>query len=98
MRTDEKPDLNAGDCERPKPSAGYPAEGKAALDQRTPGTNLNRHNTRILPTPVVLRGEYNKLASNPKCGRRGAVGVLAKKYRVSQNAVRKALKKKGNQV
>jgi len=97
MRNDENPDLTALERESQKSLAGYPAEGKAALDQRTSGTKLTRHNTRILPTPVVLRGEYNKLASNPKCGRRAAIGVLAKKYRVSQNAVRKTLKKRGNQ-
>lgn len=98
MRSVEEPDLTAENTERPKPLAGYPAEGKAALDQRTAGTKLNRHKTRILPTPIALRGEYNKLARNPKCGRRGAIGVLAKKYKVSQKTVIKTLKKKANQV
>jgi hypothetical protein len=98
MRNDDDPDLKAKDPAKSRPLAGYPAESKTALDQRTAGTKLNRYNTRILPSSIVLRGEYNRLASSPKCGRRRALGVLAKKYRVSQKAVIKTLQKKGDHV
>lgn len=97
MGSDKDPDLKVQDPERPAPLPGYPAQGKDPLEPRITGTKLSRHNTRILPTPIVLRGEYNKLVRNPKFGRRSAVGVLARKYRVSQSAVIKTLKKKGNQ-
>jgi len=98
MRNDNESDLKAKGRAGSRPLAGYPAESKTALDQRTAGTKLSRYNTRILPSPIVLRGEYNRLASSPKCGRRSALGVLAKKYRVSQKAVIKTLKKKGDNV
>jgi hypothetical protein len=94
MRNDEDPDSKADGHQRPKQQAGYPPDAKAALDQRAGGTKLSRHTTRILPTPIALRAEYNKLASKPKCGKRGAIAVLAKKYKVSESAVRKALEKK----
>jgi len=94
MQDDEDLDLKADAHDRAKPQAGYPADAKAALDQRAGATKLSRHTTRILPTPIALRAEYNKLASKPKCGKRGAIAVLAKKYKVSESAVRKALEKK----
>lgn len=94
MPDNEDPDSKTGGQEHPKQPAGYPVEGKTTLDQRAAGTKLSRHTTRILPTAIVLRAEYNKLASKPKCGKRGAIAFLAKKYKTSESAVRKALEKK----
>ena len=94
MQDDKDPDSKAGGRAHANQQAGYPAEGKAALDQRAAGTKLSRHTTRILPTYFALRAEYNKLAAKPKCGKRGAIAFLAKKYKTSESAVRKALDKK----
>lgn len=98
MRDDKEPDIEEQGGERPKPLAGYAAESKAALDQRASAAKFNRHTTRVLPTPIALRAEYKMLANNPKCGKRGAIGVLAKKYHVSQAAVQKALEKKTRKI
>jgi hypothetical protein len=94
MHDNEDPDTKAGGDEHPKQPAGYPVEGKPTLEQRAGGTKLSRHTTRILPTYFALRAEYNKLAAKPKCGKRGAIAFLAKKYKTSESAVRKALEKK----
>jgi hypothetical protein len=94
MRDDENPDVKVEGRDRPKPAAGYTVENRSALDSRASASKLSRHTTRVLPTPIALRAEYRKLANNPKCGKRGAISVLAKKYKVSQTAVKKALEKK----
>jgi hypothetical protein len=96
MPNRDKPESKAQRSAKLTPLAGYPAESKTVLDQRAARAKLNRYNTRILPSPIALRGEYNRLASSPKCGRRGALAVLAKKYRVSQAAVIKVLQNKGD--
>lgn len=93
MLDDEDTGSVVAASEHSKHPAGYTVDGKTTHDQRA-ATKLSRHTTRILPAPIALRAEYNKLASKPKCGKRGAIAVLAKKYKTSESAVRKALEKK----
>ena len=98
MRDDDDQEVEEREGDTSAPVAGYAANSNTALDQRGHTSKHGRHNTRVLPTALVLRGEYRRLANDPKCGKRGAIAALARKYKVSQSAVRKALIKKERKV
>ena len=94
MRDDDdtKPDMPGS--EDSNAASGYASEGPAGRGPHANTSKLSRHTTRVLPTPIVLKAEHRRLANSPKCGKRGAITALAKKYKVSQSAVKKALEKK----
>jgi hypothetical protein len=94
MRDDKDKDREKRATEASAPVAGYKTESKPGAEPRANTSKLSRHVTRVLPSAIALRNEYRKLCSDPKCGKRGAISALAKKYKTSQSAVMKALKRK----
>jgi hypothetical protein len=97
-RDDRDENVTVQGGQRSQPVAGHTADPKVTPDQRVNTSKFGRHPARILPTPVVLRNEYRKLAKDPKCGKRAAIPALAKKYRASQSAIRKTLEKKERKI
>lgn len=91
MRDDDDTNPETQSPEDSDQAAGYAPEGPAGRGPHATTTKLIRHNTRVLPTPIALKAEHRRLASSPKCGKRGAITALAKKYKVSQSTVMKAL-------
>jgi hypothetical protein len=94
MRDDKDQDQDKRASEKATPVAGYKTESRPGTDQHANTSKLSRHVTRVLPSAIALRNEYRKLCNDPKCGKRGAISALAKKYKTSQSAVMKALKRK----